>query len=75
MCLRERDWLHLLFAEDACMILFRWRNAAHDYLRAALGLNFAILRSVGGGELTVAHAYSLWFERKKTKLRVGIRFY
>src|SRR5436853_3233117 len=68
----ERDRLHLLFAEDASMIFFRRRNASDDYTRAALGLHFTVLRSIGGRKLTVAHAYSLWFEEEKTNWQAPI---
>src|SRR5437868_2865816 len=68
----ERDRLHLLFAEDASMIFFRWRNASDDYIPAALSLHFTVLRSIGGRKLTVAHAYSLWFEEEKTNWQAPI---
>src|SRR5437899_12850054 len=68
----ERDRLHLLFVEDASMIFFRRRNASDDYILATFGLHITVLRSIGGRKLTVAHAYSLWFEEEKTNWEAPI---
>ena len=41
------------------MLLFRGRDAPHNYMLAALHLNLAVLWALGGGELAVAHIESL----------------
>src|SRR2546430_4662823 len=59
MCLLERNRLHLFFPEDTGMIFLWRRNAAHDYVLAALGLYFPVLRAIGGRKLAVTHVYRL----------------